>query len=296
MTLKQLEYFQAVHTHGSINKAAHALDVSPPAIATAIKRLKEEVDDPIWTDDNESRSLTPVGKLLLDYGDQILSLHDQLHKAIKLRDFSSNKKIHLAFLMGDEIPGKILTEFHQLHPEISVYVEQCHSIRISGGLQLGYVDVGITADTFVDPDFDSLPYSAGEFGILLSSKSPLAQQECVRPSDLTDQRIVVPSFDSSVEYCLQAWCATNGVEVEIHRSPGGIYSKSTLVFQKNTVAVFPITDDNLPQDMVLKRLDPPMFIKQSIFWSRKAPYNRERDILIKFLADSATQSASRFNH
>ena len=182
MTLKQLEYFQAVHTHGSINKAARTLDISPPAIATAIKRLKEEVDDPLWIDEQESRNLTPVGKLLLDYGNQILSLHGQLHKAIKLQDLSSGKKLHLAFLMGDEIPQKILTGFSREHPEISVYVEQCHSNRVSGGLRLGYVDIGITTDAFVDPEFDRLPYRTTEFGLLVSEKSPLAQQDCICPT------------------------------------------------------------------------------------------------------------------
>ena len=288
MTLKQLECFQAVHTYGSINKAAHALDVSAPAVATSIKRLKEDVDDPIWTDDNENRTLTPVGKLLLDYGNQILSLHGQLHNAIKLRDLPHNKKIHLAFLMGDEIPGKILTEFSQCHPEIAVHVEQCHSIRIHGGLQLGYVDIGITTDAFVDPEFESLPYLPGEFGVLISAASPLAQQDCIRPSDLSDLMLVVPAFDSAVELCLSAWCTTNNAEVQIHRSPGGIYSKSTLVFQKNTAAVFPMIDDALPEGMVLRKLDPPMLLKQSIFWSKKTVHNNERDILIKFLADSVT--------
>ena len=292
MTLKQLEYFQAVHTHGSINKAARALDVSPPAIATAIKRLKEEVDDPIWIENNESRNLTSVGKLLLDYGDQILSLHNQLHKTIKLRDHPSSKKLHLAFLMGDEIPQKILTEFSQHHPEISVYVEQCHSDRVSGGLQLEYVDIGITTDAFVDPAFDSLPYRAEEFGVLINAKSPLAQQDYVRPSDLADWMIVVPAFDSAVEQCLSAWCTTNNVEVQIHRSPGGIYSKSTLVFQKNTAAVFPMIDDALPPGMALRKLDPPLLLNQSIFWSKNALHNRERDLLVKFLADSVRQPDS----
>lgn len=287
MTLKQLEYFQAVHACGSINQAAQRMEVSAPAIATAIKRLKEEVDDPIWTDDTEGRSLTPVGELLLDYGNQILALHSQLHKAIKQCESGSPKKIHLAFLMGDEIPKKILSEFALLHPEITVYVEQSHSVRIAGGLQLGYVDVGITSDSFVDPGFESLPYRPGEFGVLLSAKSPLAQQSCVSASDLSDMVVVVPGFDSAVEQCLMAWSTTNDVKLQVHRSPSGIYSKNTLVFQRDTVVISPLTEDTLPQGMVLKKLDPPLLLKQSIFWSKKAMYSSERDILVHFLAELA---------
>ncbi len=291
MTLKQLEYFCAVHTYGSINRAARTLEVSPPAITTAISRLKDEVGDPIWAEDGEAHELTSVGKLLLDYGEQILSLHGQLHKAIELRDFSTKSKVRFAFTIGDDIPDMLQADFAQQHPEVFIYVEQCHSTRVTNGLRSGYIDVGVTASCFAEPGFSSLPYRTEEFGVLLSAQSPLAQKDVLQPKDLKGQTLLVPLFDAAVEQCASAWCAEHHIDVRFHRFLGGLYSRSTLIYQSNTVEIFPVIDDPPPQGMVFRTLDFPIYMQQSIFWSKKAPLDKERELLIQFLSNYAGTNA-----
>ncbi|SDO32644.1 transcriptional regulator, LysR family [Psychrobacillus sp. OK028] len=91
MELKDLEIFQLVAQKGTITEVAKELNYVQSNITARIKKLEAELNTPLFNRHNRGMSLTPEGKKLLVYSEQILSLTNEVKKVVQNKDEPSGK-------------------------------------------------------------------------------------------------------------------------------------------------------------------------------------------------------------
>lgn len=74
LTLTQLSAFVLVARLGSVSAAAHALDVSEPAVSQALAALRKHFGDPLLVRGSNGMTLTPGGGRLLGIATQMVAL------------------------------------------------------------------------------------------------------------------------------------------------------------------------------------------------------------------------------
>ena len=72
--LRQLEALRAVHAEGSVTAAARRLGWGQPSVDYHLKNLERLVGSPVLLRSPRGSRLTPVGMLLLDRAQEILTL------------------------------------------------------------------------------------------------------------------------------------------------------------------------------------------------------------------------------
>ena len=93
--LRQFEALRAVHAEGSVTAAARRLGWGQPTVDYHLKNLEQLVGSPVLLRTPRGSRLTPVGMLLLDRAQQILTLSE---RAIgDAREFSQLGRVRLRF-------------------------------------------------------------------------------------------------------------------------------------------------------------------------------------------------------
>lgn len=91
MEFKDLEIFQTVVEEGTITAAAKKLNYVQSNITSRIQKLENELNTPLFHRHRRGMHLTPEGKKLLYYSEKILSLTDEMKKAVQGSDEPAGK-------------------------------------------------------------------------------------------------------------------------------------------------------------------------------------------------------------
>src|SRR2546426_12763034 len=92
MDINQLEVFLGVANEKSFSRAAEPLPGTHPAVSPAIRRLENELGEPLFDRSSKDGTLTAAGRVLFDFAQQMLNLRQQAHSAIReLRDLHRGK-------------------------------------------------------------------------------------------------------------------------------------------------------------------------------------------------------------
>lgn len=104
--LRQLEALRAVRAEGSVTRAARALGWSQPTVDYHLKNLEQLVGAPVLQRSTRGSTPTQVGALLLDRGDQILTL---VGRALQdARELTVHGRVRLRFGTFPTAAAKLL--------------------------------------------------------------------------------------------------------------------------------------------------------------------------------------------
>ena len=82
MDLFQLEAFVTVVREGSFSKAAKALYRTQPAVSQIIRRLEDEIGQPLFDRSSRRGVLTDAGQVLLEHAERLMNFRDQALAAL----------------------------------------------------------------------------------------------------------------------------------------------------------------------------------------------------------------------
>lgn len=123
MTLSQLRTFALVARLGSLHAAAEALGVSEPAISSALAALRQDLGDPLFVRVGGGIALTPGGRALADYAQDIVGLADRLRWEVShAKNDAGRLKIVATAPFAEHAAGRLLDLFTKRVPGTSVDV------------------------------------------------------------------------------------------------------------------------------------------------------------------------------
>ncbi|NDD63597.1 MAG: LysR family transcriptional regulator [Acidobacteria bacterium] len=132
MEFGQLEIFLCVADERSFSRAAEKMLRTQPALSIAIKRLEEELGEPLFDRSSRSGMLTEAGKILYSYAQRLINLRQEAQEAVgELREMYRGRLI----IGANESTSyyllpQILLEYRRQYPLIKIEVHRSVSERI----------------------------------------------------------------------------------------------------------------------------------------------------------------------
>ncbi len=109
---------------GSVKAAAHALEVSEPAVSGAVGALRRELGDKLYVRSGRVIELTPGGRRLAGAASAILDLAEETRRAVRAGE-SEKATLRVAATppFAEYAAGPLLSAFTHRHPEIEVELQ-----------------------------------------------------------------------------------------------------------------------------------------------------------------------------
>jgi DNA-binding transcriptional LysR family regulator len=144
---RRLQAFHAVAKHRSFTKAADALCMTQPAVTFQVRQLEEQFNTRLFDRTNGRISLTPAGRVALEYAERILALSTEL--GTRLREISGQEAgpllIGASTTIAEFLLPRILGEYKAQHPAIVPQLHVANSEAVQArvaerSLDLGFIE------------------------------------------------------------------------------------------------------------------------------------------------------------
>lgn len=145
LELDLLRTLVAISDSGSFNRAARAVFRTPSAVSMQMKKLEEQVGQPLFTKDGRSVALTPDGEALVGYGRRILKLADEAMLRFRAPEIQGTIRLGAPDDYASQFLPDILARFAASHPDVEVNVFCQSSHELLQHLQDGEMDVALVS-------------------------------------------------------------------------------------------------------------------------------------------------------
>lgn len=185
MDINQLEVLIAVAGERGFSRAAEKLYRTQPAISQAIRRLEEEVGEPLFDRSSKDGTLTASGQILLKYAQQIMNLRRDAKLAVKeLKDLQRGKVTLGANEYTVMYLLPVISVYRVRHPHIKIEVKRDLASRIPSEVLKRDVEIGIVSYSPHDPAIQALPVATDELALIVAPQHPLAGKKVVSVREL----------------------------------------------------------------------------------------------------------------
>jgi DNA-binding transcriptional LysR family regulator len=185
MDINQLEVLIAVANERGFSRAADKLYRTQPAISQAIRRLEEEVGEPLFDRSSKDGTLTASGQVLLKYAQQIINLRRDAKLAVKeLKDLQRGKVTLGANEYTVMYLLPVISVYRVRHPHIKIEVKRDLASRIPSEVLKRDVEIGIVSFHPPDPALQTVPVATDELALIVAPDHPLAGKKIVSVKEL----------------------------------------------------------------------------------------------------------------
>ena len=192
MDLAQMEIFLRVAEEKSFSRAAEKLLRTQPAISIAMKRLEEELGEPLFDRSSRAGTLTEAGKILHSYAQRMVNLRDEARSTIsELRGMNRGRlSIGANESTSWYVLPPVLVEYRRLYPEIKIEVYRNLSERIPGEVLERNLDFGFLSFDPLHPALQSMEVYRDELAFVVHPRHRLAKRESVTVKELGAEQFV----------------------------------------------------------------------------------------------------------
>ncbi len=197
MDLFQLETFVAVAQEGSFSRAARKLYRTQPAISQTIRKLEQELGEPLFDRSSRDGILTDAGLVLRDYALKLLNTRQEAFTALEELRQMLQGKLSLAaneFTCLYLLP--VLDEFRRRCPMIKVTVQRSLASRIPDDLLNHSAELGVVTFRPEDAQLRSIVVYRDELAFVVPPRHPLASAKEVTIRQLASECFVAHNVPS----------------------------------------------------------------------------------------------------
>ena len=188
-----LTQIDAVARAGSIRGASDLLNVSASSINRRLLQLEEELGSPLFLRQKSGMRPTAAGEVLLAHIRQTLRDADRMANRLEELRGTHGARVRISAMQGltEGLLPRVLAEFRENHPAVSVTVHARVLGDVETDLAAGEADLGLTYALSQDrrgPTGDVFPT---RLGAVVAADHPLADRSDMRLSDLEDWPLAV---------------------------------------------------------------------------------------------------------
>jgi DNA-binding transcriptional LysR family regulator len=144
MDLAQLEVFLAVAKEGRFSRAAEKLYRTQSAVSQSIRKLEDELGEPLFDRSSREGVLTDAGRVLQEYAERLLNLRSDAQEAlVELRELQKGKLAIAANEFTALYLLPVLAKFRRLHPMIRITVRRSLGSHIPDDVLRHNAELGV---------------------------------------------------------------------------------------------------------------------------------------------------------
>ncbi|MBK5292389.1 MAG: LysR family transcriptional regulator [Acidobacteriia bacterium] len=194
MDLDQLHTFLEIVRLKSFSKAAQTCFRTQPAISAQVRQLEQELSTSLFDRLGTRIALTPAGRILADYAEQILELKKRAQDTIHELEFAPRGEIVIAANEATciYVLPRVFSGYKQQFPNVQLQVERSYGSRIVEAVLDNQADFGITQLPVVEKRLQVVRIHSDEIRVLVTPDHPLAGMDSVTALDLTPYPLLMP--------------------------------------------------------------------------------------------------------
>jgi len=176
--LSQLEVFLTVAREGRFSRAAEQLYRTQSAVSQTIRKLEQELGEPLFDRSSREGVLTDAGRTLQKYAEQLLNLRSDAREAlVELRELHKGKLAIAANEFTALYLLPVLAEFRRLHPMIKITVQRSLGSQIPDDLLRHTIEMGVLSYAPDEPRLRSIVVYHDELTFVVPPNHPLAGEK-----------------------------------------------------------------------------------------------------------------------
>jgi LysR family transcriptional activator of nhaA len=218
LNYNHLRYFWMVAHEGSIAKACTKLNVSQPTVSEQLRSLAEAIGSELFQRDGRGLRLTPTGRLVLEYADDIFALGHELHEALASRRSSRVLPVTVGIVdsVSKLVAYRLIEPALRLPDAATVTVREDDHDGLIARLADHELDL-VLSDTPLE-SHRRLKAFCRPLGESVQAFFAAPAQAGLRkgfPHSLTGAPLIAPLPHTPQRRALDAWCATQGIRPRI---------------------------------------------------------------------------------
>jgi LysR family transcriptional regulator, cyn operon transcriptional activator len=291
LELRHLRYFVAVAEHLSFTRAADQLHVTQSTLSHQIRRLEEEIGQPLFERAARRVRITHAGKLLLSTAIQVLEDVDQSLLRIKgeAQEIVEELRIGTTQSLNTNLIPRVTAIFIAAFPHTRVSITEFSHDELIGRISDGSVDIGVTFVLDADAAaVDVEPILTETFVFVAHHEHRLAARTRLRLMELHHVELVLYTPNYAMRRMLDEQFATAGVVPLIRVETMSTASILELVRNSGLATIVPrMVVPRTAQIRAVRLYDPVPVRRLGILWRK----GRARSQAERFYAEQVTRSA-----
>ncbi|SDL96311.1 DNA-binding transcriptional regulator, LysR family [Modicisalibacter muralis] len=290
--LRQLQIFQEVVRTGSLSKAARRLELSQPAVSTAITNLEQEVGFLLFRRNHYGTELTPEAKYLAEGVDKVLASVKHLGELSEGLCQGRAGKLTVGCMPGlsPAVLPRVMAAYLEEHPGSRLSLQTFSSSKIAEWVAEGQFDLGVIEMDADIGDLELTPYHL-RMHLAVPQESPLAERGRLSPEDLDGQPMITLDEHHQSTLKLNNAFRLSGIRlqvgIETHLFPSAI----TLVNEGLGAALIdPVTADGFLKRrdcrLTMVPFEPGIDLDIAVITSRFHPISRQCQGFLPYLKEN----------
>ena len=192
MDFGQLEIFLCIAEEKSFSRAAEKMLRTQPALSIAIKRLEEELGEPLFDRSSKNGMLTEAGKILYSYAQRLINLRHEAQEAVgELRGmYRGRLTIGANESTSHYLLPQLLLEYRKRFPQIKIEVHRNVSEKIPLEVLERNLDFGFLSYDPLHSALQSIEVYRDELALVVPPKHVLTRRDQVTVRDLGEYQFV----------------------------------------------------------------------------------------------------------
>lgn len=210
--LQQLEQFVAVARERNFTRAAKKLNLSQSALSRAVQRLEDQVGEPLFERKPREVVLTDLGEILLEKAKEILYLVADTSSLIS--DAGRKGRIRLGAIptIAPFLLPRLLRNFTDLHPNISVVVQEDTTENLIRRCSHGEIDLAILAEPIIAKYLETESLFEEELLLVLPPDHALVEAEQITAEEVEKYPFVMLNEAHCLSENIESYCRQQSVQ------------------------------------------------------------------------------------
>jgi DNA-binding transcriptional LysR family regulator len=210
LDLAALQIFKAVAEEGGITRAAAKLHRVQSNVTTRVKQLEAKLGTPLFLRQSRKLVLSPEGRTLLGYADQLLRLSSEAQAIVKGGAPRGTLRLGtLESTAASRLPP-ILSRYHLAYPQVALELVTGTTAALVSKVLSYEVEAAFVAEPFATRNLDSQPAFEEQLVLIAPTSFPRIKA----PTDIGRRTVIAFTTGCTYRRRLEEWLARADVVPE----------------------------------------------------------------------------------
>lgn len=200
-----------------MSAAARHLNLTQPALSSALRRLEDELNVRLVRRHSRGADLSEEGRFVLQKAYEIF--HEVAEISSVVVNLSEEPIGNVRLGLPTTVAGGLIPQLVPLirahHPRINLHVIEAMSGSLAELLQVGKIDLAVLYDVQPMAGLKSEPLLKERLALLTHPRHPLAKKATVRLDDVAQVNLVLPSAVHTLRQHIDKVCRAEGVALTV---------------------------------------------------------------------------------
>jgi DNA-binding transcriptional LysR family regulator len=282
----------------NLSKAARLNEISQSAASQSLQEVERELGVELFDRGRRPLTVTPAGKLYVEYCRDVLRRQDELHASLELLKKQANGVARLAaiYSVGLSEMSQIEERFAARYPDGELQVSYLRPERVWQAVEDDQADLGLMSYAESSREVVALPWREEEMVVTVAPGHSLASKKEIAPADLEGELFVGFDDDLPIEQQIDRYLRDNKVTVEMALRFDNIQMIKEAVAHEAGISIMPervIRADIKQHRLVAVKLRPAtLFRPVRIVHRRRKTFNEVTAGLIAILREEQRTNAA----